>query len=310
MNEEPTSDLSTSSTSSGERDAAATQADAAQAPAPETNEPQAATDSAIAGEPASSPAESAAVDAGAPAMRIAVSALSDVGCVRTNNEDFYGYDESLGIYVICDGMGGMASGEVASSRTVAAILKSYADTAASGLPVSSRLLLAVNTANLDVWESGQIPENKGMGTTVVVAALDGEKLILGNVGDSRAYILQGDKCTQLTVDHSYVNELIRNGTLSIETAHLADLKGMESVITRAVGVATEVQPDFYSVDLRPGIGVLLATDGLTRYFVEDEIAAILAASTFDTACANLIHMAKQRGGQDNVTCVLVLAVPA
>jgi len=212
--------------------------------------------------------------------------------------------------VICDGMGGMASGEVASSRTVAAILKSYADTAASGLPVSSRLLLAVNTANLDVWESGQIPENKGMGTTVVVAALDGEKLILGNVGDSRAYILQGDKCTQLTVDHSYVNELIRNGTLSIETAHLADLKGMESVITRAVGVATEVQPDFYSVDLRPGIGVLLATDGLTRYFVEDEIAAILAASTFDTACANLIHMAKQRGGQDNVTCVLVLAVPA
>jgi protein phosphatase len=176
--------------------------------------------------------------------------------------------------------------------------------------VSSRLLLAINTANLDVWESGQIPENKGMGTTVVVAALDGEKLILGNVGDSRAYILQGDKCAQLTVDHSYVNELIRNGTLTIENAHLADLKGMESVITRAVGVATEVQPDFYSVDLKPGIGVLLATDGLTRYFVEDEIAAILAASTFETGCANLIHMTKQRGGQDNVTCVLVLAVPA
>jgi protein phosphatase len=310
MNEEITNELSTSSTPSGERDAAATSAAAGQTPAPKTTEPEEAADSAIAGEQASSPAEPSAVEAGTLAMRIAVSAVSDVGCVRTNNEDFYGYDESLGIYVICDGMGGMASGEVASSRTVAAILKSYAESAASGLPVSSRLLLAINTANLDVWESGQIPENKGMGTTVVAAAVDGDKLILGNVGDSRAYILQGDKCVQLTVDHSYVNELIRNGTLTIETAHLADLKGMESVITRAVGVATEVQPDFYSVDLKPGIGVLLATDGLTRYFVEDEIAAILAASTFDTACTNLIHMAKQRGGQDNVTCVLVLAVPA
>jgi len=82
------------------------------------------------------------------------------------------------------------------------------------------------------------------------------------------------------------------------------------VITRAVGVAAEVQPDFYSVDLTAGVGVLLATDGLTRYFVEDEIAAILAASTFDTACANLIQMAKQRGGQDNVTCILILAVGA
>ena len=241
---------------------------------------------------------------------IAVSALSDVGCVRTNNEDSFGYDEALGIFVVCDGMGGMAAGEVASSRAVAAIVGSYADSANSGLPVSTRLLHAINTANADVWEKGQIAENKGMGTTTVAAAIDGDKLILGNVGDSRAYILQDDHCAQLTVDHSYINELIRNGTLTIENAHLADLRGMESVITRAVGVGTEVQPDFYSVDLKPGIGVLLATDGLTRYFAEDGIASILAASTFETACANLIHMAKQRGGQDNITCILLLAVPA
>jgi len=189
-------------------------------------------------------------------------------------------------------------------------MQSFAASAASGLPVSTRLLHAINTANLDVWESGQIPENKGMGTTVVAAALDQDKLILGNVGDSRAYILQDNRCAQLTVDHSYINELIRNGTLTIENAHLADLRGMESVITRAVGVGTEVQPDFYSVDLKPGIGVLLATDGLTRYFAEDGIASILAASTFETACSNLIHMAKQRGGVDNITCILLLALPA
>jgi protein phosphatase len=167
----------------------------------------------------------------------------------------------------------------------------------------------VNAANLDVWQSGQIPENKGMGTTAVFAALDGDKLIVGNVGDSRAYIVQGERCVQLTVDHSYINELIRNGTLTIENAHQADLKGMESVITRAVGVAAQVEPDFFSVDLKPGIAVLLATDGLTRYLLQDEIAAILQASPFESAVANLIDVAKQRGGQDNITCILLLALP-
>jgi serine/threonine protein phosphatase PrpC len=245
-----------------------------------------------------------------PSIQIAVSALSDMGCVRTNNEDAFGYNETLGIYVVCDGMGGMASGEVASSHAVAAVVTSFVETAASGLPISSRLLVAINAANQDVWENGQIPENKGMGTTAVVAALDGNKLVLGNVGDSRAYIIQGGQCVQLTVDHSYINELIRNGTLTIENAHNADLRGMESIITRAVGVAAEVQPDFFSVDLTPGTAVLLATDGLTRYLVADEIAAILNASSFDSSCANLIDLAKQRGGQDNITCILLLALSA
>jgi serine/threonine protein phosphatase PrpC len=245
-----------------------------------------------------------------PSIQTAVSALSDMGCVRTNNEDAFGYNETLGIYVVCDGMGGMASGEVASSHAVAAVVTSFVETAASGLPISSRLLVAINAANQDVWENGQIPENKGMGTTAVVAALDGNKLVLGNVGDSRAYIIQGGQCVQLTVDHSYINELIRNGTLTIENAHNADLRGMESIITRAVGVAAEVQPDFFSVDLTPGTAVLLATDGLTRYLVADEIAAILNASSFDSSCANLIDLAKQRGGQDNITCILLLALSA
>jgi len=241
---------------------------------------------------------------------IAVSALSDVGCVRTNNEDSFGYDEALGIFVVCDGMGGMAAGEVASSRAVAAIVGSYADSANSGLPVSTRLLHAINTANADVWEKGQIAENKGMGTTTVAAAIDGDKLILGNVGDSRAYIIQDGRCVQLTVDHSYINELIRNGTLTIESAHNADLRGLESVITRAVGVAAEVQPDFFSIDLKPGTAVLLATDGLTRYVEADEIASILHSSPFESACANLIGTAKQRGGQDNISCILLVAMAA
>ncbi|MGD0733516.1 MAG: PP2C family serine/threonine-protein phosphatase [Terracidiphilus sp.] len=255
------------------------------------------------------PFEAASPAAAAPApQRIAVSALSDIGCVRTNNEDAFGYDESLGIFVVCDGMGGMASGEVASALAVSGIINSFAATTESGAPISTRLLVALNAANSSVWENGQIPENRGMGTTAVVAALDGNKLIVGNVGDSRAYIIQDGQCVQLTVDHSYINELIRNGTLTIENAHTADLRGMESVITRAVGVAAEVQPDFFSVDLKPGTAVLLATDGLTRYLVQEEIASVLASSTFESACFNLIDLAKRRGGQDNITCILLLAM--
>jgi protein phosphatase len=260
-------------------------------------------------EDAASAAASSASVAATP-FKIVVSALSDIGCVRANNEDLFGYDESLGIFAVCDGMGGMASGEVASSVAVAAILKSFTSSAFTGVPISTRLLHAINTANQDVWAAGQVAENRGMGTTAVVAARDGDKLILGNVGDSRAYMIQGGQCVQLTVDHSYVNELIRNGTLTIENAQSADLQGMESVITRAVGVAPEVQPDFYSVDLAPGTGVLLATDGLTRYVQQDEIPAILSASPFESACANLIQVAKERGGVDNITCILLLVLPA
>ncbi len=259
---------------------------------------------ALAGEPSG-----AAQGPAAPSPpRIAVSALSDVGCVRTNNEDAFGYDEMLGIYVVCDGMGGMASGEVASAHAVAAVVNSYAESAASGAPVSTRLLAALNAANQDVWEHAQIPEHRGMGTTAIAAALEGEKLILGNVGDSRAYIIQDGQCGQLTVDHSYINELIRNGTLTVESAQTADLKGMESVITRAVGVAPEVQPDFYSIDLKPGTSVLLATDGLTRYLSQEEIADLLGATPFESVCASLIEVAKQRGGVDNITCLLLLAL--
>jgi protein phosphatase len=230
--------------------------------------------------------------------------------VRTNNEDACGYDEAHGIYVVCDGMGGMASGEVASAMAVTTILETFAKSAPSQVPVSARLLQAISAANTDVWEKGQVAAHKGMGTTAVVAARDGERLIVGNVGDSRAYIIQDDQCIQLTVDHSYLNELIRNGTVKIEDAHNIDLQGMESVITRAVGVAGDVEPDFFSIDLKPGSSLLLATDGLTRYLLQDEIAAILRASPLESACANLISVAKQRGGQDNITCLLLVALPS
>ena len=241
-------------------------------------------------------------------LRLEVSVLSDVGCVRTNNEDFFGYDADLGLYIVCDGMGGMASGEVASAQTVSILLDVFRASAASGTTVSARLLQAITAANDAVWADGQLPEHRGMGTTLVAVARDGEGLVIGNVGDSRAYILQSGQCQQLTVDHSYLNELIRTGAIAIENAHKANLNGMESVITRAIGAASSVQPDFFSVDLTPDTLVLLASDGLTRYLIQDEIAGILLEAPFEAAAAALIELAKKRGGQDNITCLLLRAV--
>ncbi len=279
-------------------------------PAFEPSESAEAIQPAPAESPAAAAEDAPLAAAAPPALHIAVSALSDMGCVRKNNEDSYGYDGAAGIYVVCDGMGGMASGEVASARAVAALVDTFAASVSTGASISGRLLHAIKSANLDVWNYAQIPEHKGMGTTLVAAARDEDRLILGNVGDSRAYMIQGGQCIQLTVDHSYINELIRTGVLTIEEAPNADLRGMESVITRAVGVGAEVEPDFFSVDLKPGTAILLASDGLTRYVNQDEIAAFFAATPFEAVCQRLIDCAKQRGGVDNITCILLQAVAA
>jgi hypothetical protein len=200
MTEELTNDLPQWGALLGEPTEVAAQADAA-------------PDPALPGQPADSPAELAApaepaepAPAGPP-FRITVSALTDIGCVRSNNEDFFGYDESLGIFVVCDGMGGMASGEVASSRTVAAVIHSYAASAASGLSVSSRLLHAINTANLDVWENGQIPETKAWEPPWWRRRARSRQAHPRQRRRQPRLYPPGRPCAQLTVDHSYVNEL-------------------------------------------------------------------------------------------------------
>jgi serine/threonine protein phosphatase PrpC len=243
-------------------------------------------------------------------FRVALWALSDTGCVRENNEDCFGFDESLGIYVVCDGMGGLDSGEVASSRAVAAILTNFRSTAQTDATVGSRLLMAIYTANRDVFEAGRVPPPKGMGTTAVAATVDANQLLIANVGDSRAYLVDSGICQQITVDHSYINELIRNGTLTAETARSSDVEAMQSIITRAIGIASEVEPDIYTVDLHPGAAVLLTTDGLTRHVQADEIAAVFAAFEPSLVCARLIQLAKERGGHDNITCMLLVCLSA
>ena len=241
-------------------------------------------------------------------FHVAVWAMSDVGLVRENNEDAFAFDESLRIYVGCDGMGGRDCGEEASSRAAAAILSSFRTSTQTEATVSARLQEAVEAANHDVFEAARRPPRQ-MGTTAVAAAIDEENLLIANVGDSRAYLIDSGQCRQITIDHSYINELISNGMLTEDTARFADLEAMQSIITRAVGIASEVEPDIFTVDLHPGAAVLLTTDGLTRHVEDQEIAAVFAATEPALVCAQLIELANDRGGHDNITCLLLVCVP-
>ena len=135
--------------------------------------------------------------------------------------------------------------------------------------------------------------------------LHGSKLLIGNVGDSRCYLFQNGACMQVTLDHSYVNELVRAGTIKIEDIPNLDLDQFASVITRAIGAAREVEPDFFFIDLHPGDAVLLASDGLTRYVEGNSIAELVDPSNLQGSCQKLIDKAKAAGGADNITCILL-----
>jgi len=235
---------------------------------------------------------------------LVVSALSDMGCVRTNNEDNFGYDSVNDFYVVCDGMGGMAAGEVASSIACGTAIQTFAAQPAE-TPAIARLSLAIRAANDAVRAASTQQGQHGMGTTLVSAVVQGSKLLVGNVGDSRAYLFQNAACMQLTVDHSYINELVRQGTVKVEDIHTIDLKGLESVITRAIGAAHDVEPDFFAVDLKDGDTLLLASDGLTRYVDSGRLPTLVDPLDLTASCQRLIDAAKGAGGADNITCLLL-----
>lgn len=244
-------------------------------------------------------------------------AATDIGCKRSNNEDSYGYDADQHLYVVCDGMGGNAAGEVASGMAVRTLIDSFnyfGQNLQPGSPMSmveNRLLAAIFEANRVVREAGsENPELHAMGTTLVCVCLDGNRAVVGNVGDSRAYLLRNGGCRQITLDHSLLDEEIRNGNMTPEMAAASNL---QSVITRAVGVADEVEPDLFAATLQPNDFILLASDGLTRYIRPEEIAqAASAGSELAAICNALIEHAKERGGADNITCILlhVVEMPA
>jgi len=238
------------------------------------------------------------------ALKLEVVALTDVGCKRTNNEDSFGYDLEASIFVVCDGMGGNAAGEMASGTAVKELVEHFCEEVVQGQPREECLYRSILFANQQVYLMAQgNAELHGMGTTLVSACVDGQRIVIGNVGDSRAYFLRGGVCAQITNDHSFVAEQVRSGAMNAEEAGASPL---QSLITRAIGTAGSVEPDIFTGTIEPGDILLLTSDGLTRYTDAKMIASlILASANLAEACQALIDLAKSHGAVDNVTCLLV-----
>ena len=235
---------------------------------------------------------------------IHAAALTDIGRVRSNNEDTFGIDAEHGLYTVCDGMGGAAAGEVASHLACSTLLDVFAQHTEK-LQMDDRLALAIHAANAAVRLAGQQAGHHGMGTTLVAAAVADNQLLIGNVGDSRAYLLQHDTWEQITSDHSYINELIQQGSIRPEDSNAPELQRFGSTITRAIGASEDVRPDFFPVALRDGDTILLASDGLTRYLDAPEFATLIDPDDLEASCQRLVDSAKELGGIDNITCLLL-----
>lgn len=252
-------------------------------------------------------------------LAIEVAGKSDVGCVRTNNEDNFGYDLRYGIFVVCDGMGGQAAGEVASKLGVDVLLTYFRHAAEAGeyqqvgalqdglSRDALALASAIRLANHTIYETGQKQTaSAGMGSTVVAALIKGNALAIANVGDSRIYLIRQGVIQQLTQDHSLVMEQVRRGYLTLEQAARSE---MQNIILKALGSEENVDPDVEDLVLLSGDILLMCSDGLTKYLRDPEILqSVSASATLDEACNALIQTAKQRGGDDNVTCLLLRIV--
>ena len=249
-------------------------------------------------------------------MQISSGGATHVGMVRTNNEDCFRIVSPLNLFVLADGMGGEAHGEVASALAVETVVKHCIEgeenSSAALLgeakpdltPKSRRLLSAIHLANQKVFQSAEEhPERQGMGATLTTAWVDGAQLSVGHVGDSRVYLLRTGQLQQLTSDHSLVAEQVRRGLL---TATEAEQSNLQSVLLRALGTQPQVEVDVEEVVLFPGDVLLLCSDGLTRMVTEPEIAGTLQAEPIpQRAAEKLVHLANESGGIDNVTVIVV-----
>jgi protein phosphatase len=230
-------------------------------------------------------------------MRLVVGAATDVGRVRDGNEDAYLVDDAMGLVAVADGMGGHRGGEVASATALEALRAAVN----GGRPLRE----AVEDANRAVFDKAQTDDSlRGMGTTLTAATLAaGGTLLIGHVGDSRAYLLRDGELRQVTTDHSLVEELVRDGRL---TADEAAVHPQRSIITRALGVDSTVEVDVYPVELAAGDVVMFCSDGLTGMLQPDLIAAELRREDDPArAATKLVDAANASGGEDNITVVVV-----
>ena len=234
-------------------------------------------------------------------FKLVAAGVTDVGRVRDGNEDdFIDQADRLGLVAVADGMGGHRAGEVASATALEALRAAVAN--------GRSLRDAIEGANDAVLEKSESHrELHGMGTTLTAGMLGSDgQLVVGHVGDSRAYLVRDGELTQITNDHSLVEELVRGGELTPEQA---EVHPRRSIITRALGIDPQVEVDEYPIDLRPGDRILLCSDGLTTMVRPDDIAGILNREHDPKRAAQLlVDAANEAGGEDNVTAVIIDAV--
>jgi serine/threonine protein phosphatase PrpC len=251
-------------------------------------------------------------------MRLCSHGMSDVGKKRTLNEDSFLADDDLGFYVVADGVGGHAKGEIASAlaveeaygfvaRSRGTIESFLKDPAEDNLFSVKRLMeSAIQSACYMVYGlAEQDPARHGMSTTVSALLLAEGLGIVAQVGDSRVYRLRYGAAQQLTEDHTLINYKLKHGLITPEEAERAPGK---NVITRAVGHRDYVQVDTIECDVLPRDRFLLCSDGLHVYLVDDEVAGLLSSGDLGHVAQQLISMANDRGGRDNITALLVDAI--
>jgi protein phosphatase len=241
-----------------------------------------------------------------------IAGKSDKGMLRSQNEDAYciinGSDGAPLLFAVADGMGGHLAGDIASQTAIAVIHESLEkkplDTE-NGDAVSSRLSELVNEANERIYgKSLTEPDCYGMGTTLVIAAETQGQLTIAHVGDSCAYYLRDGEMHKITTDHTYVEELIRIGSLTREEAARHPKR---NIITKVVGCMGSVKEDIYRVELKDGDKVLLCTDGMSKMIPDSEIEETLkSAGSPDSICDALITKSNKMGGLDNITVIVYL----
>ena len=248
-------------------------------------------------------------------MRIRFAGETNIGLKRAHNEDSFFLPEGDRLVIVADGMGGHASGEVASKMAVDTVAEHFRNTAEDAELTwpfkldgadkydANRLSTGIKLANLRIFDKAQRDEGcHGMGTTIVASLFLDDKVLIGHVGDSRVYRLRDGQLTQLTEDHSLLNDYIRMKRLSSEDVGKFPHK---NVIVRALGMKESVQVDLLSDPTKLGDVYLLCSDGLTGMVDDPGLSYIISEEPdLDTACERLIHAANRNGGQDNITCCL------
>jgi PPM family protein phosphatase len=248
-------------------------------------------------------------------MQVKACGMTHVGRQRQHNEDSYLVEDAARLFLVADGMGGHAAGEIASRIAVDSISEFILHTKEDDgtwphaydenfKRSTNRLMAAVRMANTRVLEAMRKDARlRGMGTTVVACMADNNLMSFAHVGDSRAYLIRGKQLSRITNDHSWVFEQVQAGML---TEAEAEKHPLRNVITRALGGALQVVPDASEIESQPGDVYLLCSDGLTGMVPEEEIQRIVTENDdLEAACQQLIEAANERGGLDNVTAVLV-----